>query len=222
MRASSRRQLPERSHAITSSQPMLSAGFHARGSMRNSLELDGQRGLRGEEGVHARRVGLEVRARRGVHLRDDALGLARDAERAHELVDLEGALAEEFRELPVGHAALELHLPQPILRVGVAHGEPAVALALREDVRHALPVAHDLHRRREPLPRRRAVELWQRAHHPRPHARRREDDGEDQRDEDPEDDLQGRGADLRTSSTVVMPCAILAAPETRSGRMPAL
>ena len=44
-------------------------------------------------------------------------------------------------------AALELHLPQPILRVHVAETEQRVGLGRREDVRNRVGVADDVDRR---------------------------------------------------------------------------
>ena len=46
-------------------------------------------------------------------------------------------------------AALELHLPEPVLRVDVAKAEQTIELVRREDVRNGVRIAHDVDRARE-------------------------------------------------------------------------
>jgi len=154
-----------------------------------NLELDRQDRALGEEGVDAGRVSLEVRRRLAIELRGDALGESREAERAHELVGLEGALAEEFAQPSLRHAPLEFHLPEAILRVHVAHREPAIALALRIDVRHAFAVAQDLDARHDPLRAHFAFDARQRFLEVEPRARRGEREDDDDAGEYLADDL---------------------------------
>ena len=52
--------------------------------------------------------------------------------------------AQHFREPSVADPALELHLPEAILRVRVAEAEQAIELVRREDVRNGVGVADDL------------------------------------------------------------------------------
>jgi hypothetical protein len=102
--------------------------------------------------------------------------------------------------------------------VGVAEREPPIAFGAREDVRDSFAVADDLGGGGEARQRDGAIDARQRPVEVDPGAARRDR----QQDEDGEDDPYGNGADLRTSSNVVTPWATLVAPETRSGRMPAL
>ena len=159
-------------------------GPPALGRDAHRVELDRQDVPFVEERVHARRVRLEVRARIGVEPRDDAIGGARDAERAHEAIDVVGTLAEEFRQPALRDAALEFHLPEPVLRMDVAHREPAVALVRRADVRHAFVVAHDLDRRAHALDARFPVELRQGLAQVNPSRGAERENQDDHREED--------------------------------------
>ena len=100
-------------------------------------------------GVHTRRVGRVDRLRLRRERLDIALGDPVDAERAQEPVGLEAGLAHHLRQPRLADPALHLQLPEPVLRVHVAHGEGAVPGRLRVDVRDRMGVAHDLHRRVE-------------------------------------------------------------------------
>ena len=104
-----------------------------------------QPGAARHEGVDAARVGLERRAcASGGSAAKRALGVAVEVERAQEHVGGEGALAEDLRQAALAGAALQLHLPQPVLRVHEAERDVEVVDGLGEDVRHALAVAHHL------------------------------------------------------------------------------
>ena len=77
----------------------------------------------------------------------------------------------------------------------VSHREPAVALALREDVRHPFGIAHDLERRARPFHRSGSVELRQRLAQVDPRREARNDGEQHERDEsapDPAHDLHAR------------------------------
>jgi hypothetical protein len=78
----------------------------------------------------------------------DEIGLRRaaHAERAHEPVALERAPAEDFGQPAGAEAAVDLELPQAILRMREAEREVRVALGAREDMRHAVRVAQDFDR----------------------------------------------------------------------------
>ena len=75
--------------------------------------------------------------------------MAVEIERAQEHVGVEGALAEQLRQAALAGAALQLHLPQPVLGVDEPQRHVEVVGGLGEDVRHALAVAHHLDRRRQ-------------------------------------------------------------------------
>src|SRR5262249_19415878 len=69
-----------------------------------------------------------------------------EAEEAHELVDVERCGADDLGEPPGAEAPRELHLRQPLLRVGEAFGEPGAVGRRREDMRNAVRAADDLDR----------------------------------------------------------------------------
>ena len=97
-------------------------GRHGSGAWRSSRNSGGRRGSnrpigRVDVGVDAAGVGLERPARLGRQRRQRALGVAVEVERAQEYVGGEGALAEHLRQAALAGAALQLHLPQPVLRV---------------------------------------------------------------------------------------------------------
>ena len=80
-------------------------------------------------------------------------------------------------------AALELHLPQPILRVHIAEAEQGVGLVGREDVRDGVGVADDVDRRRDAGGGLRAGDLGQRAPQVEAGCGRREGDRHENRRE---------------------------------------
>ena len=96
-------------------------------------------------GVHALGIGLEDRLRVGREHLEVPLGDTVDAERAQELVRLDGGLAHDLRKPRLADPALHLQLPEPVLRVDVAHGEGGVPRRARIDVRDRMRVADDLH-----------------------------------------------------------------------------
>jgi hypothetical protein len=113
-------------------------------------ELDRQHRLRGEKRVHACGVGFEQPPRFGVEVLEVCFGGAPDADRAQEPVGFERALAEGLREAPRCGAPVDLHLPEPVLRVDVAQRVNRIGEALRRDVRHAVAIAQDLDRLGKP------------------------------------------------------------------------
>ena len=120
------------------------------GLMAEQLELERQQlGAGLQIGVHTRRIGLVDRLRLGRKPLEIPLGDTVDAERSQELVRLDGGLADDLRKPRLADPALHLHLPEPVLRVDVAHGKRAVPRRLGIDVGDRVRVADDLHRRIE-------------------------------------------------------------------------
>ena len=97
-------------------------------------------------GVHAGGVGLVDRLHLGRELLEVALGDAVETQRAQEPVGLDAGLAHHRREPRLADPALQLKLPEPVLRVDVAHGEGAVLRRLGKDVRDRVGVADYVHR----------------------------------------------------------------------------
>ena len=94
------------------------------------LHLEGQRlGARGG-GVDARAEALEQGAQLGVERRRLALGGAPDPQRPHQPVDRQALLAGHLGDPARDDAAVEVHLPEPVLAVAEALGEPEVVAAL--------------------------------------------------------------------------------------------
>ena len=115
------------------SQTMLSAGRQGSGSWPsrvNSGGINSERGL--QVGVHAGGIGLVDRLCVGLEHLEVALGDAVEAERAQEPVGLDGRLAHHLREPRLADPALHLELPEPVLRMDVAHGEGAVLWAIAQ------------------------------------------------------------------------------------------
>ena len=100
-------------------------------------------------GVHAGGVGLVDRLHLGREHLEITLGGAVEPQRAQEFVGLDAGLAHHGREPRLPDPALQLQLPEPVLRVDVAHGEGAVLGRLGEDVGDRMGVADHLHRRIE-------------------------------------------------------------------------
>ena len=100
-------------------------------------------------GVHAGGVSLVDRLHLGLQHLEVALGDAVEAQRAQEPVGLDGGLAHHRREPRLADPALQLKLPEPVLRVDVAHGEGAVLGRSGKDVGDRVGVADYLHRRIE-------------------------------------------------------------------------
>ncbi len=98
----------------------------------------------GQAGVHAGGIGAQRLGRLG-RLRLDRLARqAVEVETAQQGVRLDRAAAEQFRQPALRGAAQRHHLPQPVLRMGVAQPEIGIGVAFGEDVRHGRVVAHDL------------------------------------------------------------------------------
>ena len=115
-----------------------------------------------QEGIDAARIGLERGSGVAGQRPERALGMAVKVKRAQENVRAQGALAEDLREAALAGAALQLHLPEPVLRVHEAQRHVEVVGGLGEDMRHALAVAHHLHRHRQAGDGQRARSRWHR------------------------------------------------------------
>ena len=117
-------------------------GFH---SQAQQLHLERQRrGARGG-GVDAGAEALEQGAQLRVERRRLALGDAADAERPHQPVDRQPLLPGHLGDLALDRAAVEVHLPEPVLGVDEALGEVEVALGVGLDVGNAPAVAPHPH-----------------------------------------------------------------------------
>ena len=104
-----------------------------------------------EPGVDPRSIRLQRRASVIILRLHRLLSQAVEVEPPQQPVEAQGARAEHLRQPPLNGAAHHRHLPQPILRVGVAQAEIHVRVGLAEDMRHVSVVADDLHRRAEPV-----------------------------------------------------------------------
>ena len=76
-------------------------------------------------------------------MREGGRGGAIEAEHAHLRVDRHRRLAENLGEPAGAVAALQLHLEQPVLRMGEAEPEGEVVVVLGGDRRYAVGVAGD-------------------------------------------------------------------------------
>ena len=116
-----------------------------------------------DPGVHA--VGISLKRLLGLRvLYGD--GLARqflELIPAHQLVDLDGAIAEKFGQPALRGAAQHGHLPQAILRMGKAKRIEHIRVIGGKDMRHIVIVAHDFHRPGNALQREILVIIGQRA-----------------------------------------------------------
>ena len=75
-----------------------------------------------------------------------------EPEPAHRAVGIDQAAADQLgrqdlRQPALAEAAHQLHLPEAVLGMDVAQPEGGVLERARDDVRHGVPVAHDLDRR---------------------------------------------------------------------------
>jgi hypothetical protein len=103
--------------------------------------------MRRDELVHARHVRVDVGVRPFRQRVPGRTSRAPGAERAKKTIGADRRGAEDFRQPPKTHAALEFHLPQAILRVRVAETVKRITFRRREDVRDGIFVAHDVHGR---------------------------------------------------------------------------
>jgi len=77
------------------------------------------------------------------------LGGAPEADRAKKAILRQRRGTEDLGQTAVTNASLELHLPQPILRVRVAQTVERVEFRRGENVRNGIGVPHDLNRRQQ-------------------------------------------------------------------------
>ena len=125
-RSSSRSQLVERPKA--SSLPRLRMSAGRQGSKREAQQLHLERHRPGarRRGVDALAEALQQGAQLGVERRRLALGGAADAQRPHQPVDRQALRAGDLGEPAGDDAAVEVHLPEPVLAVAEALREPEV------------------------------------------------------------------------------------------------
>ena len=113
-------------------------------------------------GVDPGAVGVERARRAGSSRILLALGEIADAEGAHQPVAGHPRLAGDLREPPAGDAAVEVHLPEPVLGVDEPLPEPEVGAAGGGDVRDAPAIPGDLQRPADSRHREVALGLRQR------------------------------------------------------------
>jgi hypothetical protein len=126
-------------------QPGERVGWLPRG--RAQAECDELRrqcaAMAGEEGVHTRGIALERGAAFGIEPGNRGLGSAIEADGAHLPIDDQCAISGQLGETAGADAALQLELPEPVLRMRKAQAEGSVAVVVGGDVRHAVGVTHD-------------------------------------------------------------------------------
>ena len=93
------------------------------------------------EQVHAARVVVDAAAIVGSEVRVNAQGSLAKAHHALDPVMWDEPGAEHLGQLPVGAAAVGIHLPQAILRGHVALRDEEIGLVGRLNVRHAVSIA---------------------------------------------------------------------------------
>ena len=97
------------------------------GFVAEQLKLQRQHAGPGlEVGIHAGCIGLVDLPGRGRQFPEIAFRDPVHAKCPHQKVGLEARLPHQFGESPGADPALQLHLPKPVLGVGVPHGESAV------------------------------------------------------------------------------------------------
>ena len=160
--------------------------------MAEDQELRRQRAVAGvEKRVDAGRVGIEDAPGPPVELGVGALRRPVDPERAQKPVGGPGRGAEDLRQASGADAAVDLHLPQPVLGVDEPEAVHHVLDVLRVDVRHGVAVADDADGGGEarqldgPLHRR------QGAAQPRPGAARRRAENHDDDRQRPQEKFHG-------------------------------
>ena len=130
-RSSSFSQLVERPKASSLPRLRMSTGRQGFELEAQQLHLEGPRpGARGG-GVDAGAEALELGAAVRVELRHLALGGTADPQRSHQPVDRQALRPGHLGDPAADHAAVEVHLPEPVLAVAEALGEPEVGAARR-------------------------------------------------------------------------------------------
>ena len=124
------------------------------------LRRQGARALR-EKGVDSGRIGIELTACVCAQAFQRGLGHAAHAQGAQELVCVQGRRSQGLGQASAGNAPVHFHLPQAVLRVSETKREIRVRRAGCVNVRHAVAVAHDFHRRLDAGQRERTFELRQ-------------------------------------------------------------
>jgi hypothetical protein len=110
------------------------------------LHLEGHRLRICSGGVDALAKALEQGPQLRLELLGLALGRATDPQREHQPIDRQALGPSHLGDPPRDDAAVEVHLPEPVLAVAKTRGEPEVAGVVSGDVRHAPAVALDADR----------------------------------------------------------------------------
>ncbi len=115
-----------------------------------------------DELIYAAGIRFYHLARFGIEERGAALSSAGEAVRSKLLVDGKRSGAQNFRKLPAGHAAEQIHLPEAVLRHDVALRFREIFHGRGPDVRHSPAITFDGGFLLETGQGRAPVELWQR------------------------------------------------------------
>ncbi len=134
--------------------------------------------------IHTGRIRRQRALRVGAQRRPRAARGFVEAQRAEPDVVIDARAAEHFAEPAARHAALQFELPEAVLRMRIADREIRIGVAFRTDVRHAVFVAHERHRRGQSLRQQQAAlrrqAVGQRAAQPQIADQQRENDKREQ------------------------------------------
>ena len=121
--------------------------------------------MRLDERIDSRDIGVDACLRPFRHLLPCGPRGAPEADGAKEAILVNSGGAENLRKAAVADAALELHLPQPVLRVHESQAEQRVGHGRRENMRNGVGVTNDVDGRRRPAHRQLAVDVRKRPAH---------------------------------------------------------
>ena len=127
-----------------------SAGVERLEVHAQELEL-GWEGAIGGPGVHPGAERVQLRSQLRLELRGLALGGAAQAQGSHEAVGPQPGATGDLGQPPGADPAVEVELPEAVLSVAEALGEPQVVPGLGVDVGNSPAVAADLDRALEAL-----------------------------------------------------------------------
>ena len=147
---------------------------------------------RSEPRVHPANVGVELADRAGLEVREGRRRGPPKPHDPHQAIRVERRGPEHLREPSGADAAVHLHLPHPILRVHETEREQRIVLAPGQDVRHAVRVPDDLHRRGKPGNHAFAVDFGERPTQPDVGAGRHDGAEHQKRERAPGQPLQAR------------------------------
>jgi hypothetical protein len=104
----------------------------------------------GQPRIHPVGIGAQRRRRARILHRHRLLRQTIEVQPPDQRVDTHRALPEDLRQPPLHRAPHRYHLPQTVLRMGIAQPVEHIRVRDPEDMRHIGIVAHDLDRRLRP------------------------------------------------------------------------